>query len=381
MSKRSNSSKKNPYGIKYYNRRSGKSKAWMKVMFVLITAALIMLGTVLLGVYLRNKVEKSAVEASSLASNRRSTDDENSLYEIGGSSGNLPKRLSTKKVNGDYFDLKNAGAITASAVKNIINEMSAAGYSAVSIPLTDEDGSLLYNSAAVYTLARIKPNSLPENAAPDTAVIESAISAAAEAGLSSSAVMVSDLSKWKDTEKVSSIVGEASVIVDCAILKELRAIGLDELIIRGYMSDNESTDEFALYVPYINAYITALRDAAPEVRIGVSLPPAVYRNIRFAPALESLAQYADVLAIDFSSENIPADPSAAFDEISDTCASLIGSFTLYNIRAILDGNSLSMRDTQLNALLVNSITNWQFISGIESGGIVENVENNEETQG
>jgi len=334
-------------------------------MFVLITAALIMLGTVLFGIHLKNKVEASAIEAAALNPGNKNKDDENSVYQIGGTSVGTPKRLSTKKVNGDFFDIENADAMTANAVSKAINEIAIAGYSAVSIPITDDGGNLLYNSAAVYSAARIKPNA-SENATPDVAFIESVITSSKKAGIISSAVMTCDLSKWKDAEEIGSIFNDASLLFDCAVVKELSDIGLDEIILRGYQSQSESTDEFVLYVPFINAYITALRKSAPDVLIGVSLPPAVYRNIRFAPALESLAQYADILAIDLSSENISLDPNEAFDEISDICSSLIGSFTLYNIRVILDGTSLTMRDNQLDALMVNSINNWQFISGIEN---------------
>lgn len=347
----------------------------MEVMFVLIAGAVIMLLTVLLGLHLKNKVEIAPEEvdipdvsggtqsyvAEITASENVSLRGELNSVNVSSTKG----QISTKKINSDYLDILAMSAMSGSDIKISINEIVLAGYSAVSMNLTDTDGNLLYVSDAAASVSRIKSSDSEEKNLPDIELLSSIVAAAEDAGLSTSAIITNNFAGLRDSsEEDDQISYEAALFFDCTLIKELAKIGFDEIILMGYTFSADDKEQLTLEVSGVNDYIKALKAAAPDILIGIALPSNVYRNVKFTPYIEVLSQKADILAIDICSDIDPAaDPEDIFNEVSDICSSIPGSFSLYNIRAVLSGDSLPVRTAQLDALLVNSVGNWQFISG------------------
>lgn len=361
--RRVNTSNKTIYGIKYYSNSSKINGVMMKVIFVCITASVIMFCAVLLGLHLKNKVNNIAPSSdlnTAGAETGNGVSEPQSPANIG-SAGGASEKFAQNSINGDCLDISETASLSPEKINSAVVNIVDQGYSAVSVNLTDTDGNLLYLSDAAASVSRIKADNSSGKSLPDIEVLKSIASAAGELKIPCSAIITIDFSNRKNHSD-DSIAYEAALFFDCAIVKELESIGFTEIILRGYTFSGIEREQIAFDASDINEYIKALKAAAPGVLVGIALPPDIYRNVRYTPAIESISQKADILAIDICYEiHTETNPDDIFNAVSDICTAIPGSFSMYNIRALLSGDSAQVRTAQIDALVYNSINNWQFI--------------------
>ncbi len=312
-------------------------KILFRILFVLIAAAVITFMTILLGNYLLYKVSEldaardHSEETTALPTEFSSGEPENERYDS-------PAVFGAAIRLDDYS--------SEDEVILAINTL-AASYDTLLLPVTDADGKLLYQSPALCTLTRMPE---PEDN-PEFRLLCSAAAAAKAQNMRLCAVLT------PNSEAAS--LDEAAQL-DAAIIDELALYGIDEVMIT--LSDDAikmGTEEAETLQKYIDTCFTRSDGVCP---IGILLSSELYLDASSAMPIQQIASAASFLAIKFPvSENAAA--ADAYNYVSDSITSLLGSFNVYNLRVILDG-SAEILSGKYKACQDGGITNVCFTSAV-----------------
>lgn len=284
-----------------------------RILFVLIAAAVITFGTILLGNYLQRKVDEA--DASSDIS-----DDADRELPADDLSSDAGDHYDSPTVFGASLKLQDYSGEDEAVLA--INTLSGY-YDTVLMPITDADGMLLFQSPALCELNRI-----PRSA--DDSGFRLFSSAAAAVKVKNMRLCVS----FSPNGFVSSL--DDAALIDGTLISELALYGADEVLIT--LPDDVGTLS-AEAAEKLSKYIIDCRRISGDVcPIGVLISSEVYLDDASAKQIQQIAEAASFLAINFAVDE-DETPAGTYRYVSRSITSLLGSFTVYNMRVILDGPS------------------------------------------
>lgn len=302
--------------MNYYGSYTGnkRKKTVRRIIIVILCVAIIFGGTVVFGNYLKKKSAMSGVNHFGGVGK----DDSNVAIDTpviippseGGSGSSVsvqgycvPLRVTEDEKENGFGD-----RLTTAAKNN----------TGVLIPLTGEDGCLLYNSDRAAAASRLPANPT----IPDMAALSDAVAKAKAAGLRTTAMISSgvDLSASED------IYNEA-IAADARIAADVAEAGFDELVICSVVSSPEDItgDSATVMLRYLNQ-MTA---ASGNVKVGLSLPAGVYETATLSPQIELFLSRPIFLAMELSTEK------STVDHLTYICENLAGTLSLYNMRMLM----------------------------------------------
>lgn len=332
--------------MRYYRFRRKASKKvrtiFLRILFVLIAAALITGAAILTGNLLLRKVEAA----------------EDLLSANVPPSGNAAERADTATssptAKTDVPEVRASGLelLSHTTDDSITDRLRTLllDFDTVSVTITDssDHADLLYTSPALTKLFR-----MPETTNdPLYARLKAVANTANHSDLRCSAVL---------SASFAHMDADTAALVDGTIAGELQRMGFQELLLTDALGDEADTDA----INSLRRYLANMREMQGEssdpISIGVCLPTSVYLNTTNAKQLQMLAETADFLAMDAA--DLPTTgPSGT--TISGICTSLSGSFQLYSLRVLLTTDDLSLLAAQYNALTEMGITNLHFTGEI-----------------
>lgn len=306
-----------------------------RILFVIVAAFVILMLAIILGLHLKSKVaeaEKAIGESKENAGLQISRDNEETEDNF----------FAAPQAFGGGIDL-----LTAADTDDIvlrINEI-ASFYDTVVLNLNDKNGKLIYQPPALCDLLRMPCDADNEI----FAHITTAISAAKIKNLRISAV-------FNPLKNISSVTSAA--LIDGAIMAELSSLGVNEILLL-VESDSEegiSYEDANKLRSYINECSKMVGDSS---QIAVILPDYIYLNAENAKIVQMLAGAASFLAIDFDSSGFDV-PEYFYLSVCDSIQSLIGTFSVYNLRVFIDTSERAFAAAEYEACIDNSILNICF---------------------
>ena len=334
--------------MRYYNAKRKTSvdtrKILFRILFVVVAAAVITGITVAVGKSLQKKVadvEENSVELpanTGLQTERRL--DESAIYvdyspTVFGSAVSIPDHLSD-------------GEGTA-GIRNEV-QMIAEYYDTLTIDLSSADGSLIYPSKALESITR-----LPDNGDDEAEkMILAALDEAKDKNLRTCALISPVL-------PLTTISGAASI--DSTLITELGDMGFDEVLldftkILGNEIDYESSSR-------IRTYLRECATMSGDVcRLGVVLSGDAFLNSANAKQIQTVADTASFIAVKFDLSEVYIT-TQAYNSISDAVTSLLGNFSVYNMRVMIDSPFTLISGAVYIACTTHGVNNVSFASFIE----------------
>lgn len=305
-----------------------------RILFVILTAAVITFSSIFLGTYLQKKVDAAEAALNTAEPSR----DQVTSRPVRSDSAAFSREVSAA-------GLKLRNYHTEDAVVAAVNAL-AEHYNTLIVHLGNSDGDLLYTSPALCSRLRI---AAPENDS-ELALIRSALTAAKSKNLYLCAVMDTSfglLERGTDEQ------------IDSTLFAELASFGVDEILLTNTVLDPENIPEDEL-ADYLAGCIT-LTEGSCE--IGVLLDDEVFLNFNNAHAIQTIASAADFVGIDMTSyETISAD--ALYEQMRDTITSLYGSFSIYNMRVILSTSDNDLLAAQAQAVRDSDLPSLCFTDNV-----------------
>lgn len=326
--------------MKYYRRNPSSSakvkKIMFRILFVTVAAFIILMLSVILGLHLKNKVENAeknisdSQDSSSLQISRDNEDSDDDISEA-------------PKVFGGGINMLLAK--TTDDVVVMVND-TAAYYDTVVLSLNDEYGSLFYQSPALCALMRMPyhEDSLKYD------LLSSAVSAAKIKNLRISTVL-------RPMPNANSVISAA--LVDGTIISELASLGVNEVLIDLSSNQKEITYEEA---NRIRTYLTECASISGDsCDIGVILSADMFLNAENAKIIQMIAGSSSFLAINFDSSGFDL-PDFFYLDVSKSIKALLGTFSVYNMRVLIDSSSREYASAEYEACIDNAISNICFTS-------------------
>ena len=305
-------------------RKKVVKKVVIRILFVLLCIAVLTAFAVFLG---RRLNEWSDTVESFMDTTEINTEPPESTERF---PDGVPSEPDTEylAVRSAFIDLS---LETPESVREKIDSLSGE-YNAVTVSLTSDDGRLIYVSPALIDYVGMDSSAiekLPEDdgeSANAYDTLKALISASHERSLRVCASFAADRTVLSD-----SVESGARRLIDRVIFAELDTIGFDEVLITGLVADDEDFD--TLKIKAIVSYLSVLRQDSADLDIGTVLPSEVYLTPSNASLIATLAKYTDLSAMHVNSEL--DDPEAIYSSIYDNYHSIKGSFSVYNIRAVI----------------------------------------------
>ena len=334
--------------LKRYRRNKQASPAaktvLLRILFVLGAAAVITVGTVLIGHHLLVKVESA--EYTPMPTGGTGISFERAEEDESRSVGNAP---SIRGVGIDLLSYESADALGAD-----LDELSEA-FNTVVYSLCDDAGQLIYQSPAVCALVRMH--------ATDTDSLNRVTDAIREA-------------KTRGLRVIATIQ-PADASTDAALMQELASFGVTEILVTPALSGTLDYEEANRLRLYLNDCGEKLDGAC---RLGIVLPSAVYLDSEGAMQLQMIAQAASSLGIRFPTAAI-SNPDDVYKTVSDTIQSLEGTFSVYNMRVVLDETNAYRVAAEYQACADRGVTNYYFTKTVRPATLTYNGEIPEEEPG
>ena len=321
----------------YRRRREAEKKTkkiLLRILFVIIAAGVIFGLSVLLGHYLQKKADSVEIPGTDDVPDTQSTAEQNqNPQEFVITSTAAPS------VKSAYIRIENLGDTdTGETAQSLMGH-----YDTVIIDLRTRSGELCYSSAAVCEMVGVKPAEGDDG----LETVKRTISSMKGAGMRLCAIIPSS---------VDRPVSVAASLIDSALIRELYEMGFDEVI-------PEITDFYRETLSYdraleIQKYITECSEATSgeQPYIGIILPFKCYTESSYARALQLLVSAASFVCVDFDTDG-DMPQADVFASVSRDMASMRGSFSLYNVRVIIDGDTKEKMAAEYTACRFESIGN------------------------
>ena len=313
----------------------------MRILFVLIAAAVITFGAIFTGNYLLRKVADAEMMIESGETDEGSDDE----YTPSAPSGK----------NYDSPDVFGASLILADCKSEdeavlAVNTL-AQSYDTILLHINDSEGMLTYTSPALCQLNRMP--SPEEN--PQFRLFASA-AAAVKAQNKRLCVLL--------TPNFTSSDLESAALSDGTLISELALYGVDEVLVdfpENLTLSNKVAESLYDYI------VSARRITKNVCPIGVLLSYEHYLDNHEIMEMETIADAASFLAIRFSADE--GTPMGSFyRKVSSTLTTLLGSFNVYNMRILLDGSN-KLLAAAYEACNDAGMGNICFMSGIIPGDL------------
>ncbi len=308
--------------MNFYNPYTGskKKRNIRRVIMVLVSALVITGATVIFGNHLKNKAEKSS-ENSYMGIGREDiyaeTESQVIIPPSKGGSG------ASKSVKGFCVPL---GIVTPednteSGLDRFYTERlnaAAENNTGVLIPLTGDDGYLLYNSDRAREYSRLPANPY----LPDMKALKAAVDEAKAKGLRTTAFIVSGVNIDEN-----EIRNDSAIAADTRIAADAAEVGFDEIIIGSLVDVPEDITGDASHV--ILRYLNQMTAAAGNTDVGLSLPPEVYLKAALSPQIELFISRSVFLTMELTAEQ------STENYLGYICENLAGTLSVYNMRILL----------------------------------------------
>lgn len=352
--------------------RAGKRQVPTAVIFVCAFVVLCIVGTVALGNYLLGKVEEGgSTDASSSTSNTSSTRYTSGISSIAAAEGNVRSGCL------DISDTSDLGVI-----RERVDFLFECGYNAVTIPVSKYDGTLYYLSDAAVALSRMSED---ENLASLSDIL-GVIDASAEYYGIDAGVTVYYTATWCGIS--DSVLREAAILYDTAVITECDAAGVDEVLISYFevTADESGIDELI-------SFTDKIKESAPDINLGLSFLIDIYSDTSYATLLEAAASSVSFLTVDISSidltyvstygkiytedeesSEVTDDESSAeetavvsrdssiYSDLSEAAEAIKGSVSLYGLRFLLYGEDTYVLSESINAIYSAGAYNFYVIT-------------------
>ncbi|MCD7712810.1 MAG: hypothetical protein LUJ25_08970 [Firmicutes bacterium] len=352
--------------------RAGKRQIPTAVIFVCAFVVLCIVGTVALGNYLLGKVEDGGdTNASSSTSTTSSTRYTSGISSIAAAEGN---------VRSGCLDISDTSDLAV--IRERVDFLFECGYNAVTIPVSKYDGTLYYMSDAAVALSRMSED---ENLASLSDILD-VIDASAEYYGIDADITVYYTATWCGIS--DSVLREAAILYDTAVIAECDAAGVDEVLISYFevTADESGIDELI-------SFTDKIKESAPDINLGLSFLIDIYSDTNYATLLEAAASCVSFLTVDISSidltyvstygkvytENedsseITEDESSAeetaviardssiYSDLSEAAEAIKGSVSLYGLRFLLYGEDTYVLSESINAIYSAGAYNFYVIT-------------------
>ncbi len=311
--------------MRNYQGRSGK--VGRNLALVAIAAVVLFMAAVLIGLVLQQRARESAAERDAYTTVPPASET-TPIVPATPAPENHAQKGAFITVGGDV----------AAELFRANTELSVLGYgmSAVCFSAMDEAGYLVYASAVASGLGHVPSGG---------ADLAAAVNAAHASGYAVSCLF--SATPQTDAE-------ETALRYNCALLQELSAYGVDEII----LAFDASTGAESVYT-LLTRYRDLLGDALGETALGVALPTAVYRNDTAMLSVAKISGIVDFLTVDFSDIETPGMTSAEYARAAqDAVVSLAGSFDYFDLRAMANGKDPQKNGALLSVLSAMAIDNF-----------------------
>ncbi len=338
--------------MRYYNGKrtiSGKTQLILfRALFIIIAATIIFSVTLLIGNKLKSKVEEAdKIENPTHASTGLESErhlDENAAYN-----DYSPTVLGAGVRISDYLGSGANDSTDDEPSPNIINDVKkiAESYDTLTLSLSDENGSLIYTSAAMCGISHIPFGGQTD----EEKLIRSALDEAKTHDLRTCAIIFPILSE-------TTVSGAAAV--DSELIKELSEMGFDEVLFDlSAQFDAELSSDSA---SRIRNYVRDCSSLTDEVcKLGVMLSSEVFLNPANAKQVQLVADVSEFIAIKFDLEDVYIT-TEAYDATSAAVASLLGNFSVYNMRVVIDSRFDIIAASVYEACTSHGVNNIAFLS-------------------
>ena len=316
--------------MNYYGSYTGnkRKKTVRRIIIVIVCVALIFGGTVVFGNYLKKKAATSGMDYLGGVGKDDSNVGVNTPAVIppseGGSGSSesvqgycVPLRITDDENNKNEIKDDFSDRLTAAAKDN----------TGVLIPLTGEDGCLLYNSDRAAAASRLPANPT----IPDMTALADAVAKAKAAGLRTTAMITSGV----DLDASEEIYNEA-IAADARIAADAAEAGFDEIVICSVVSSPEDiTGETATVML---RYLNQMTSASGNVKVGLSLPAEVYETATLSPQIELFLSRPIFLAMEMPREK------STVEHLNYICENLAGTLSFYNMRMLVSPKDSAVAD-------------------------------------
>ncbi|MCD7783636.1 MAG: hypothetical protein LUI15_07110 [Firmicutes bacterium] len=352
--------------------RAGKRQIPTAVIFVCAFVVLCIVGTVALGNYLLGKVDEGGdTDASSSTSSTSSTRYTSGISSIAAAEGN---------VRSGCLDISDTSDLAV--IRDRVDFLFECGYNAVTIPVSKYDGTLYYMSDAAVALSRMSED---ENLASLSDILD-VIDASAEYYGIDADITVYYTATWCGIS--DSVLREAAILYDTAVIAECDAAGVDEVLISYFevTADESGIDELI-------SFTDKIKESAPDINLGLSFLIDIYSDTNYATLLEAAASCVSFLTVDISSidltyvstygkvytENedsseiaedestaeetaVIARDSSIYSDLSEAAEAIKGSVSLYGLRFLLYGEDTYVLSESINAIYSAGAYNFYVIT-------------------
>ncbi|MCD8056339.1 MAG: hypothetical protein LUE25_06500 [Clostridiales bacterium] len=352
--------------------RAGKRQIPTAVIFVCAFVVFCIVGTVALGNYLLGKVDEGGVtDASSSTSTTSSTRYTSGISSIAAAEGN---------VRSGCLDISDTSDLAV--IRERVDFLFECGYNAVTIPVSKYDGTLYYMSDAAVALSRMSED---ENLASLSDILD-VIDASAEYYGIDADITVYYTATWCGIS--DSVLREAAILYDTAVIAECDAAGVDEVLISYFevTADESGIDE-------LMSFTNKIKESAPDINLGLSFLIDIYSDTNYATLLEAAASCVSFLTVDISSidltyvstygkvytENedsseiaedestaeetaVIARDSSIYSDLSEAAEAIKGSVSLYGLRFLLYGEDTYVLSESINAIYSAGAYNFYVIT-------------------
>ena len=298
---------------------SRKKNIFKPYLFIILSAVLAFVLAMILGNCLGELAETAPNESQS------NPPDKN----------NDPTLLNAQQINGVFVTLE---GITDNTEQNVRAQITS-DTTAASLCLFDENGNPYYSSAVAAAFDK------PTGELTLKYVFDALENS--KGSIYSSVLFPSSALSNTETEKQAVLNAYESSLV-----AELADAGACDIVISTFELGNDSFMIDELFTERLAEYVSTLRRAAPELRIGFTLSLSHVESSECATAVEDISKIVDFLALDLTEKSSPEALTAAIDIASISILRREMRLLIYaeNEKALL-----SLTDI----LSKYSMTNWQ----------------------
>lgn len=312
------------------NHGAKAKKIIFRILFVLLAAVIIAVLTVMLGNHLLKKAEQ-------LESEENVTPEDTESPSVDAPEEYIITSTVAPSVFAVTVDVRDYEDITSLSEK--ISTLSL-HYDTLIIRLDDGKGGLIYSSPALCSILGLPV--LDEDSTLD--MIRSAVKTAKNKRMRLCAVIPSSLEK--------SAHDSASVI-DSALISELAGLGFDEVMIRLSGSEEFNRKNSQSLREYL---LQCDEKTLSACLIGVTLPAECYVEASYAKHIQTVASAVSFLGINFPTDGMTTT-TEIFSSVSHEITTLLGSFTVYNMRLVIDDGDIAAVAAEYTASVHSNINN------------------------
>ena len=340
--------------MKYYAKNHGGSQRAQRILFrigfVLIAAAVITFASILVGQHLLRKVAQAQTPSDTLfgmgyLAQNGEEDAVLSLPSAPAVFGTGVDWIGTEKDTADETAPEEDGsAEEGPGERQNPYAALAETFDAALFDLCDSDGNLVYQSPAVCSVVRI-----PVTETESANRVATSIAEARGAGL-----------------RVIASLNAADASTDAPLLAELCSYGVDDVLLRFDGTDTldyETANRIRLYL------ITCSSTPGVTCDLGLAVSAETFLDPQSAMQIQMLASSASYLGIRFPIGDARASADV-YDAAVSSIRSLLGSFSVYNLRVVIDGMDRSVVSAQYQACVNSGITNLLFTGPVRSGDLI-----------